>query len=531
MEILCYDMCLRRLTCLERKLKGNPELYTVFKNKIDQYLYKGYIQKLSDAHVCQSEGRVWYLPIFSVFNRNKPGKSRLVWDAAAKVDGLSLNSFLLKGPDMLSPLPTILLLFREKAVAICGDIEEMFHQVRVRPQDCDVQRFLWRDCDQSRKPDIYVMKVMIFGATCAPSLSQYIKNLNASHYKKQFPRATKLIKEMHYVDDLLASVDTAEEAISLIKDISYIHKQAGFNIRNWVSNNPEVLESLPSSESNPVKCLNLEELSNTEKVLGVFWEHKKDTITFKISSWLKGSDIFSNGKIPTKREMLRVIMSIYDPLGLIGYIIMYVKILLQETWRANIGWDTKIPHDLLVKWTQWVSILPDLQKIEIPRCYLHFFPNYDDVDVQLHTFVDASREGYAAICYYRMKKGNNIVVSLIGSKTKVAPLKMTSVPRLELMAALIGARFASYIMRNHTININKTFYWSDSKTVLSWIKSDHRKYHQFVGFRVTEIIELSSISNWHYIPSKINVADDATRWKTIAKVDPSNRWFMGPTFL
>lgn len=148
-----YGMCLRRLICLERKLKQNSELHTIFKEKIETYLSKGYIRKLCGPQIYRPDGMVWYLPIFAVFNKNKPGKSRVVWDAAAKTNGLSLNSFLLKGPDLLTSLLAILLSFRQKAVAICGDIEEMFHQVIVRPEDRDVQRFLWRDCDADRDPD------------------------------------------------------------------------------------------------------------------------------------------------------------------------------------------------------------------------------------------------------------------------------------------------------------------------------------------------------------------------------------------
>ncbi|XP_075150659.1 uncharacterized protein LOC142224757 [Haematobia irritans] len=172
-----------------------------------------------------------------------------------------------------------------------------------------------------------------------------------------------------------------------------------------------------------------------------------------------------------------------------------------------------------------------MQSIRIPRSYLQCFQNYDNVDVQLHTFVDASREGYAAVCYFRMVRDSTTICSLIGSKTKVAPLKITSVPRLELMAALIGARFADFITKNHTIKISHRFFWSDSKTVLSWINSDHRKYHQFVAFRITEILDLSSINEWHWITSKQNVADDATRWNKIPNISQSNRWFKGPDFL
>ena len=145
--------------------------------------------------------------------------------------------------------------------------------------------------------------------------------------------------------------------------------------------------------------------------------------------------------------------------------------------------------------------------------------------------MDASRDGYAAVCYFRLMKDNIIRCSLIGSKTRVAPIKITSVPRLELMAALIGARFSKFVCNNHKIKINNKFFWSDSKTVLSWINSDHRKYNQFVAFRVTEILELSSNNEWRWTPTKQNVADEATKWVKIPNISTTSRWFHGPEFL
>ncbi|XP_075157943.1 uncharacterized protein LOC142231210 [Haematobia irritans] len=462
-----YEMALRRLVC--------------------------YIRKLSKPERDRVDGKIWYLPIFAVFNKNKPGKSRVVWDAAAKSGGLSLNSFLLKGPDLMASLPAVLFKFRQNAVAICGDIEEMFHQVHIRPDDRDVQRFLWRDCDQNREPDVYVMDVMIFGATCAPSISQYIKNLNADKFKNEFPLAAKSIKQNHYVDDLLDSVENPVDAIRLITEVSYIHRQAGFNIRNWVSNSGLVKKAIPSMVSDGAKCINWKEETQVEKVLGVFWEPQEDVITFKVAPWLLESNLFSLMKKPTKREMLRLVMSIYDPLGLIGHIIMYVKVLMQDVWRAKTNWDEPIPNELVPKWTQ---------------CYLKDLHNYDGVEIQLHTFVDA-----------------------IGAKTRVAPMKITSVPRLELMAALIGARFAKFITENHELKISKKYFWCDSKTVLSWINSNHRKYQQFVAFRITEILDLSSTKEWNWVPSKLNVADDATKWSRIPQISSCSRWFSGPEFI
>lgn len=168
----------------------------------------------------------------------------MVWDAAAKVDGVSLNDVLLKGPDQLQSLPKILYGFRIGRIAVCADIREMFHQVRIREDDQHSQRFLWRDGDGNRKPEIYVMQAMTFGATCSPCSAQYVKNVNAVQYIEEFPRAVEAILDHHYMEDLLDSVETAEEAIQLSKESIYVYGRAGFEIRHFMSNSTEALEAL-----------------------------------------------------------------------------------------------------------------------------------------------------------------------------------------------------------------------------------------------------------------------------------------------
>lgn len=525
-----YRMAYKRLICLEKSIVKNKDLLSVFQRTIAEYLDKKYISIIDTTIKNTDNRKVWYLPIFPVFNRNKPNKTRIVWDAAAKSHGVSLNSMLLKGPDLLACLPAILFRFRQKQIAVCGDIEQMFHQIFIRREDCDAQRFLWRDCDPEKEPRTYVMNVMIFGASCAPCISQYIKNVNASKFEGQCPAAAAAIKDNHYVDDFLVSTDTVTEAKQLSIDVRYIHSQGGFNIRNWCSNSSEVLKELSAKENCDSKCLNIGDSLEPEKVLGVFWVPSDDIITFKISpNLLQNTETNNDG--PTKRKVLKVLMSIYDPLGLIGNFLMYLKIVLQEIWRSSVGWDEPIMSTQAEKWEKWLSFLPQLLGIKIPRCYLHHISNYNEVDVQLHTFVDASENGYAAVSYFRISNNSSVAISLIGSKTRVAPLKLASIPRLELMAAVIGARFASTIAENHTINIKKKIFWSDSRTVLSWIRSDHRKYHQFVAIRVSEILDISNMNEWRWISGKMNVADDATKWSKSPDLSHSSRWLNGPEFL
>lgn len=179
----------------------------------------------------------------------------MVWDAAATVGTVTLNSVLLKGPCELPPLPKILYGFRQRAVAIGGDIREMFHQIRIQKADQQSQRFLWRNDDG--RIEVYAMQVMTFGATCSPSSAQYVKDLNAKRFHSTHPRAVKSIIEHHYVDDMLDSVDTIAEAVNLAKEVRMIHQNGGFEIRNWFSSHEQVVNEIDENADKP-----------TNKILG-----------------------------------------------------------------------------------------------------------------------------------------------------------------------------------------------------------------------------------------------------------------------
>ncbi|XP_055632594.1 uncharacterized protein LOC129773069 [Toxorhynchites rutilus septentrionalis] len=225
-----YPMAVRRMKSLDRKLERNPELKRNVCQQIEDYQVKGYAHKITAAEMRDTScSAVWYLPMNAVVNPRKPGKVRLVWDAAASVGGVSLNSELLKGPDLLVPLPKVLCCFREGPVAFGGDIQEMFHQMKIRAMDKQALRFLF-GTDDSGAPQVYVMDVATFSATCSPCSAQFVKNLNAEQFAEQFPEAAAAITKKHYVDDYYDSADTIEEAIQRAEEVKYIHSRAGFHI-------------------------------------------------------------------------------------------------------------------------------------------------------------------------------------------------------------------------------------------------------------------------------------------------------------
>ncbi|XP_055523244.1 uncharacterized protein LOC129717391 [Wyeomyia smithii] len=521
-------MAMKRLICLEKRMQRDPVLAEAVKEKIRNYERAGYIEKLTASQLAEKFERVWYLPIFPVVNPNKPNKMRLVWDAAAKVLGVSLNSFLLTGPDQVTSLVSVLQRFREFRVAITGDIREMFLQILMNRRDQQCLRFLWRNGEQDRNPDVYVTRVMTFGATCSPSSAQYVKNYNAQRFQDQFPRAAEAIMKEHYVDDMLSSVETEEEAIQLAKDVRHVHSEAGFEIRNWLSNSSRVLLELKACPGE--KSLNLSSEMATEKVLGLWWCTATDTFTFKLSPRING-EMLRGDIVPTKRQILSTLMTIYDPLGLMAHFLMFLKILLQEIWRSGVGWDESVKSEQLVKWQTWLRVLPQVESVSVPRCYRLKTSTGERNTIQLHVFVDASENGFAAVAYLRFEENGKVECALVRAKTRVAPLRFVSIPRLELQAAVIGARLANDVMETHKMRPTQRVFWTDSRYVLCWLNSDHRKYHQFVAVRISEMLELTETTEWNWVPTKLNVADDATKWQTLPDLSPTSRWFRGPEFL
>ncbi|XP_049300541.1 uncharacterized protein LOC125774305 [Anopheles funestus] len=523
------EMALKRHMCLKRKCDKDPGLAKAISEKMREYANKGYIRRVPEEEIVERKERDWYLPIFPVYNPNKPGKLRMVFDAAAQVHGVSLNTFLLAGPDQLVGLVQVLYKFRENRIAVTGDIREMFFQVRMNPADQRSQLVFWDDgSKRNGEPSVYAVSVMTFGAACSPAGAHFVKNLNAERFADRFPRAAECIKFEHYVDDMLASVETVEEAVTLAEDVRYVHSQGGFEIRNWLSNAKEVVHKLRWGANNGM-CVDMSAGQGTEKVLGMWWNTESDVFTFRINPRID-EKLLTGGRLPTRREVLSILMMIYDPLGLIGHFLMFLKILLQDLWRSGIHWDKTVEGEAAKKWLRWTGLLPELEKLAIRRCYRNITSS-DVPCVQLHVFTDASQNGMAAVAYLRFEENNTVECALIGSKTRVAPLKLLSIPRLELQAAVIGARFADHIAKTHRLRTSKRVFWTDSRNVVSWIRSDHRRYTPFVAFRVSELLELTSVNDWRWLSTKVNVADDGTKWQGDPGLTSSSRWFRGPEFL
>ncbi|KAK3726813.1 hypothetical protein QZH41_019603 [Actinostola sp. cb2023] len=480
-----------RLSSLKRKFRREPELETKYRTTMEGYIAKGHARKLSPEEASKVGPRTWYLPHFAVTNENKPGKVRIVFDAAAEHHGTSLNKNLLQGPDSTNSLAGVLMRFREDIVAVVADIESMFHQVRVRDKDQDSLRFLWWGENTEEPPDEYVMTVHIFGAADSPCSANSMLKKTADDNEKDFDPVT---------------VETE-----------------GLTFTKFMSNNRQVLAKIPSEKrAMPALNLDLDDLP-VDRALGMRWNIEGDTFGFKVSD---------RNKPDTMRGVLSTISSVFDPLNIAAPIILPAKRIMQTLWRQKHSWDQELSGEVLRSWQKWKNNLPLLETANIPRCYFTR-ADHEDAMLQLHHFCDASEDGYGTVTYLRTEYPDGFIkCSFVTGKSKTAPIKSVSIPRLELQGALLAAR-VDHAVRNElrSFHFEEVVFWTDSMITLNYINNESRRFKTYVANRITEIRELTNPDQWRHCPGKLNPADDVSRGLEMEEFLKNERWINGPAFL
>ncbi|XP_051792767.1 uncharacterized protein LOC127530320 [Acanthochromis polyacanthus] len=511
-----------RLNHLKRKLLKNETYKEHYMKFMSEVIGKG---DAEEVHHEGKEGERWYIiPHHGVYHSKKPDKLRVVFDCSAKHRGVSLNNHLLSGPDMINNLAGVLIRFRLHDIALMCDIEKMFHQFHVSETDRDYLRFLWwKDGELCAEPQEFRMRVHLFGATSSPGCANYgLKHL-AKENQKQFPLAAEFVLRDFYVDDGVTSVPSVDVAIQLAKEAQELCKMGGLRLHKFVSNSRSVLQSInPSERAIEVKALDLAFNDSTlERALGIQWHIESDTFRFQIS--LKDQPA-------TRRGVLSMVASIYDPLGFVAPFLLNGKRVLQEMCRHGTGWDDPLLGDLRSAWERWKSDLVNLEKIIIPRCYVP--PDFGHiVKRELHHFSDASTYGYGQCSYFRNVNEDGMVhCALVMAKSRVAPIKVITVPRLELTAAVVSVMTSNILKEELGLIDADEYFWTDSKVVLGYLSNEARRFHTFVSNRVQKIHLSTNPQQWRYVPTDKNPADLASRGSSASELLTST-WFKGPQFL
>lgn len=447
-------------------------------------------------------------------------KLRVVFNASSKTsNNTSLNDHMHTGPALQADLSTILMNWRSYKFVLTADIAKMYRQIGVNHLDVPYQCILWRDSTQEPIEEYYLLTVT-YGTRSAPFLALRVLQQLVEDEGSSFPVASDILKYDTFVDDLLFGAHTKHAAIDARVEVTALLDRGKFQARKWSSNNLNLLEGIDPSNHGLSSALLLGENEGV-KILGIKWNPLSDIFEFDVS--VKPLEIV------TKRITVSLLAKIFDPLGWVSPVIVVGKMFIQRLWRENHPWDDPLPQSLASSICAFFSSLTELSQLSIPR-WTNFSPEI--VDAQLHGFADASEKAYGAVVYLRVKlPSGHINISLMSSKTRVAPIKFESIPRLELLAAVVLARLIKSILEARTLSALRYQCWSDSSLVLTWVKGHSSQWKTYIANRVSQIHTLLPDHHWRYVPTESNPADLLSRGMSVHTLKGSALWWKGPSWL
>ena len=508
-----YQVSKVRLDSLFSKIR-NPE-HSEFANQyysiIEEQERLGVIERVSDiSHT--GTNNVCYIPHHGVFKKGSD-KMRIVYDGSFKAsqNKVNLNDCLSPGPSLTNELIEMLMRFRTHDVVLIADITKAFLMMEVFKAHRDYLRFLWYDSNDELV--IYRFKRVPFGLTS----SSFLLNATLRYHMQQRcleggnPDLLALLGKSHYVDDWIVGAKTPEDVIYIKNWLTEFLEAIGMTLHKFNSNSEVVRESIGA------------DCPEMDSVLGLLWNNTSDLVTVNVERAVKG-----RSEVATKKELYSAPPRVFDPLGFLQPFMFQAKLLFQEASKLKLKWKDKLPTNIREKFEHWINQLPILAQITVPRQVL--LPRYDVVE--LHGFGDASKLGYCAVVYMVSRNSTVSISRFIVSKTRVAPLKEMSIPRLELTAAFLLARVMALVIKFHdSLSFAKLVYYSDSTTALHWIHSDHRQWTTYVANRSRDINLLSSPDNWKFVKGEQNPADLGTRGIDADELVGNDFWMQGPTIL
>lgn len=548
-----YDLALKRLNGLLKRLRQNPKILHQYDSVIREQQRRGIVEVV-DKHELEKNptNQVHYLPHHAVLREDKSTtKLRIVYDASAKTNGPALNDCLYTGPKFGQNIMDIILRFRAHKVALAADIEKAFLMIAVSPQDRDVLRFLWIDDIKKEPPKFVVLRFtrVVFGVSSSPFLLNATIRHHMEKYSDLYPQFVRTFLRSIYVDDVSCGADNDDNAFELYLKSRHILAEGGFNLRKFVTNSGTLSRRIEQNESNFYSIEgesvngNLEEEDKTytkdllggrqgqeddeQKILGVRWNYVIDELIFDLNELA----ILVNKIEPTKRQIVAVTTKFYDPLGFISPVIISFKMLFQEMCIKGIGWDEPLSGELLSKWKSLVSNFQGVTT-SIPRCYFNLSER-SSTTCSLQGFCDASSGAYAAVVYMKIESETGNTVNFVAAKTRVAPANKQTIPRLELLSTLLLANLINNVSMalKPEVELKEICCFTDSKVALYWIKGTNKEWKPFVENRTNEVRRLVPPQCWNHCPGKENPADLPSRGMTPIELVGSRLWRYGPDWL
>ncbi|XP_065087242.1 uncharacterized protein LOC135708976 [Ochlerotatus camptorhynchus] len=515
---------IRRFRLLQGQLAKNDELGNQYRAFMDEYFQLGHMELVPDY---QSQHPSYHLPHHAVIRADSTTtKVRVVFDASCRTsNGPSLNDALMVGPIVQEELRSITMRSRIRPILLNADVKQMYRQILTDQRSNNLQHIVW-----SPSPDsplqTYELKTVTYGTASAPFLATRVLQQLADDEQHDFPEAAGILRKDFYVDDLFSGADTVEEAITLQKQLESLLGRGGFELRKWASNEEAVLEDVPQDNRALKTSVDLDR-DQCIKSLGLHWEPTTDHLRYKI-------DTPTTDNTPlTKRIALSQIARLFDPLGLVGPVITTAKLFMQALWTLKTndgliwGWDQELPTPIKERWLDYMAQLPLLNALRIERFILCPKPS----SIQLHFFSDASENAYGACCYIRSSNSTGETkTALLTAKSKVAPLKQQSIPRLELCGALLAAQLYEKVAASLKLATD-TYFWVDSTIVICWLNSTPSTWTTFVANRVSKIQLATQNCSWNHVAGQQNPADHISRGLPAEDLLHDALWWKGPQWL
>ncbi|XP_055936869.1 uncharacterized protein LOC129966468 [Argiope bruennichi] len=385
--------------------------------------------------------KIWDLEVLGIKDPIER-KNKSILPSFKRPGYASLNECLSVGPSFSEQIPPLLLRFRTNNFGVIADIKQAFLQLSVRTEDRDFLRFLWWDSKDSSKLEFFRHCRVVFGVASSPFLlnASIRHHLDSAEFQNESLQPTvQKRKRGFYVDNLTISVENEAELLRFKEQAMQIMNAASFELRSWAHTGIKHLES--------------------QNVLGLKW----DTETDELYCVHPEADMGISDTI-SKRKLLSIVNSIYDPIGFTSPATLLPKLLLQEAWRSKLNWDEELTPDMQKRYQRWAKHLDIIERCRIPRKL--FYGSFEKAT--LHIFTDASAHGYACCAFLRCEEEGEVKISLVSAKARVAPVPRPTIPRLELLGAAIGARIASTIKEALDLSL-ETYFWTDSMVVLVWV--------------------------------------------------------------
>ncbi|KMQ89434.1 gag-pol polyprotein precursor [Lasius niger] len=508
----------RFLISMERKGVQDPQFGKLYRTFMREYEDLKHMESVSESSPNNEKTRC-YLPHHGVLRESSTTtKLRVVFNGSQRTrSGESLNAQLLVGANLLPSLADVLLRWRWHRYAIVADIEKMYCQILIHPNNWDFQRVLWRHSNTDRVRE-FRLNTVTYGLACAPFLAIRTLRQLADDEESRFPLGAAALRKNCYVDDIVTRANTVLDAIAMQQELSELCMAGGFPLRKWASNCNDVLLGIPL-EHRIQKSLHSWE-TESHSTLGLRWHPHDDQFAFSIHP--------SSLADFTKRRVLAETARLFDPSGWLAPVIIHAKILIQSAWLQGLEWDAPLPNTDTQLWRQFLEKLPQLEQIRVKR----WLQTGDEAShVELYGFADASERGYAAVVYLRASTSSSTSIHLLTAKSKVAPIKQVTLPRLELCAASLLTSITHRIRASLNLSTAPIYLWSDSTVALHWIHGHASRWKTYVANRMSQIQLLLPEAQWRHVPGRENPADCASRGISPRELIGHSLWWTGPAWL